>query len=1212
MSRVAERTDPLMALGAALGQARRRWRMRHVAAGAAVVAGTLGVSMWIATAVMESMRFTPESIVAARWALGAVTTVVALWGLVLPLVRRVSDDRLALYLEERVPSLDGAVLSAVEVQRQPADSMARSPLLERGLVADAVRRLERAPEVARIERPATQRGAAIAVLCLTAMGALLAFGPTYVKQGARLLFMPWSDPVTAAVYAIALEPGDATVARGSDVQVDARLSGFTSELVEVVIRRGTGEWSRIPMGVGRDSASWTVRLFDVAEDAEYFVAASGVQSPVARLTVRDLPAVDSLSLELVFPAFTGLPAERIPGGGDIAAIAGTRATVRVHASRTVKGGAIVFDNGSRIPLTVGEGNTLATSMVIRRDGFYRIELQAEDGTVVPGAVEYVIDVLEDAPPSVSITKPGRDMRPTTVDEVFIEAEATDDFGVRQLELVVRVNGGAEQVVPLVTDGPRRREVSAGHTLFLEELPLEPGDVIAYFARARDNGPNGGQQHASDIYFLTVRPFDRTFRQGQGGGGGGGGQGEMNPGALVEQQRDVIAATYKAQRDSQRTQAKTLREDVATIQLAQARAREQVQQLIQRLQRPGVQAADSGFRRIAEIMPRAETEMKSAEEALAANKVTEALGPEQRALQQLERAEAVFRDVQVSMQQGGQGGGGGGNQSAENLADMLELETDKLRNQYESVERSQQQAAQQKIDETLERLKRLAARQQQENERLRQRGQQMQQGGGGGGGGSQRQLADETEQLARQLERLAREQRAPEMEETARRLQDAANQMRRSAAAGGSSAASGASAAEQLAQARRLLEENQRNSGAQGAQEAQRRAEQLAAQQREVAGEVGEMSAGSRGEREQRIDERKAAMAGEVEALERDIERMARENRSRSPGAAQAMRDAVSGMRSTRLADRIQYSRETMRAPSREFANNVERQIQTDLDSLASRARRMAGAAVAGNDSTLRASRALAQASDLVRGMSSLDERLRDRAQRQAGREGPTAQQGQRAGQEQGAQGQGRQGQGGQQGQSGQQGQAGQQGQSGQGQRGQQGQSGEQGQGQGQGEQGGQGGRAQGGRGGSPQEAGVGTPGQRQPGAEVNASGQGRPGAFSAEDVRQFSREFRAQREAAEGLRRSLAGSGIPTADLDRLIARLRELESGRSFDDPAELERLRGFVIEGAKEFEFGLRRQLGAVDREGPVLGGNEDVPGAYRELVNEYFRSLSRRPRR
>src|SRR6185503_16877538 len=151
------------------------------------------------------------------------------------------------------------------------------------------------------------------------------------------------------------------------------------------------------------------------------------------------------------------------------------------------------------------------------------------------------------------------------------------------------------------------------------------------------------------------------------------------------------------------------------------------------------------------------EMEKADEALGRRVPKDALPPEQKALMHLQRAEAVFRDVQVQMgqQQGGGGGGGGTFPNAEDLADLFELELDKLQNQYETVQRGQREQADNQLDETLQRLRELARRQEQENERLRRQGSNLQQGSGGAG--SQRQLAQETEELARTLERLAREQ-----------------------------------------------------------------------------------------------------------------------------------------------------------------------------------------------------------------------------------------------------------------------------------------------------------------------------------------------------------------------------------------------------------------------------------------------------------------------
>jgi hypothetical protein len=353
----------------------------------------------------------------------------------------------------------------------------------------------------------------------------------------------------------------------------------------------------------------------------------------------------------------------------------------------------------------------------------------------------------------------------------------------------------------------------------------------------------------------------------------------------------------------------------------------------------------------------------------------------------------------------------------------------------------------------------------------------------------------------------------------------------------------------------------------------------------------------------------------VDGLQEDLERLAREQRREQGGAARQLQEAARSLREGRLADHMRYSAQRLRDASPSYANNYERNIQDVLDSLSARLSSISATARAGSDSSARNARALAQARDLVRAMTSIDERMRERQARGdsaagAGRGLTNAQQRPdslaQAGQEQGQRGQqGQQGQG-QQGQ-GQQGQ----GQQGQGQGQQQGQGGGQGGGQAGEEQGQGGSRAQGGQGrrlgdDPPQ----GTPGQRTLGGRIGGGGQGLAfGGLSPEDGRQFSRELRSQRDAAEALRRDLAAGGISTADLERLIARMRELEAGRVFNDPEELERLRGSLVEGLKEFEFGLRRQLGVKEAGGPVLGGNDDVPQAYRDLVSEYFRSLSRK---
>ena len=143
-------------------------------------------------------------------------------------------------------------------------------------------------------------------------------------------------------------------------------------------------------------------------------------------------------------------------------------------------------------------------------------------------------------------------------EFLVEARADDDFSVRNLQLVYSVNGGPEKTIGLFSGAKPTPEVTAGHTFYLEELGVEPGDAVSYYARATDNDGSGPKLATSDIYFLRIRPFGKDFKPAtsMGGGGGGGGGAGAEVGALSQQQRQIIAGTFKVQRDQARRWAPT--------------------------------------------------------------------------------------------------------------------------------------------------------------------------------------------------------------------------------------------------------------------------------------------------------------------------------------------------------------------------------------------------------------------------------------------------------------------------------------------------------------------------------------------------------------------------------------------------------------------------------------------------------------------------------
>ena len=189
--------------------------------------------------------------------------------------------------------------------------------------------------------------------------------------------------------------------------------------------------------------------------------------------------------------------------------------------------------------------------------------------------------------------------------------------MRSLDLVYSINGRDEQVISLYRGGQDAlREVSAGHTFFLEELDLEPGDFLSYYARATDR--NLAQQDKdikSDLYFVQIRAFSRDFRaaQSQAGGGGGGGGG-ADPRALSEAQKEIVSGTFNVVRDRDSYSPDEYRENLVFLTLAQGRLREQVSTLLRRMN-SRVMPADPAFRSIADILPQAADAMGQAETEL---------------------------------------------------------------------------------------------------------------------------------------------------------------------------------------------------------------------------------------------------------------------------------------------------------------------------------------------------------------------------------------------------------------------------------------------------------------------------------------------------------------------------------------------------------------------------------------------------------------------
>ncbi|MDP1570286.1 MAG: hypothetical protein Q8L86_09800 [Vicinamibacterales bacterium] len=1169
--------ERLVELGELLSAVGWRWRrlawLRAWTLGAAVAAVVLlagvGAVLIAAPGGVALIALTVLTLVIAGGSLAR-----ALW----PARRQPAPLTLARLIEERVGGLDDVLVTAVEYAARPD----HSPQMARLLAGDAARAARGVDLDAVVSRPqlvhATRMAAAAAFAFAVAL--VLFLGPLH---RAALLTTAYLFPARLTIEVV---PGDVKVAAGQPLTIITRLHGIEGGLVPSFVAGGGADDPGIRMRRGEAPGEFTLTLDALDASFAYRVTAGSASSPAYTVTVVYPPRVERIDLQYEYPRAFGLAARTDEDSGDIYAPAGTRVRVAITADKVIAAGALVLDDGTRVPLEAGTA-VVDGNLVVSGDGSYRVSLADTDGLENPGETEYFIRVLNDRPPDVRIMRPAGDRQVTALEEVLIEARADDDYGIANFDLVLQTPAGRETVIPLGR-GAGAQTASGSHVLYLEELGVEPGDFVTYYARARDVGRGRRPvESRSDIFFLEVKPFEEVFRaaQSQSMSAPGGGGNTMDDLAAV--QKEIIVATWKLDARARRANDARSAQDIRTVAKAQTDLKARAEQMAAQARPPVRGRRGAGMTPAAggedDAMANAVVAMGRAAGALDQLKIAEAIPHEMEALNHLLKAQAEVRERQVARQQ--QGGGGGGNRQQADLSSLFDQELRRNQGTNYETPSSAETRDDQPADDPLEDLRELARRQdalnRQQRDLARNRDQMNAEE-------VKRQLARltrdqeelrrEAEALARQLEQQQRQQAQRPSQSGQRgqsgqsgegaesqgaqgssgeRLREASQQMRDAAGQLGrenpdEATARGGRALEELRRAEEALRNTRPDERRRTAGDLQLEAQQIAEAQRRLATEAGQQANGEAGTDARRRlageQDRLADRAGRLEDAVRQLGASTEaESRER-----QAVDDAAREIERQRVAERMRQSAEALRGagPSGEEASQAGREagreVARDGEGVARALDRVAerlGAAMGTQDAeSRRLSEQLARTRELRDRLAEV-QRSMERLERDAG------EQAQGAGRERAAEGQ-------------------------------EGQSGSQG-----------------------QQAGPGAQGR---GGQEGAGGQGGSGERGRLQ-RETERQMREAQEVAEQLGRDNPGmGGGSTPEGWRASVSAPGTEGFKQ--DFARWESLKAHLLLAIEQIEGQASEQLRAREaRDRLNAGRREAAPDAYRDQVDRYYRSLA-----
>src|SRR5579871_4488064 len=170
---------------------RGRWRTRLLLRGGIIVVAGAFLAVTLASVGLQAYKFSPASILAFRAAVLAIFAALALLWFVRPLRRRVGDLQVALYIEEHEPTLQAAILTAVDlgVTTGAAAPVDVPPVILERMVQQAVERCRSIDNGSGVGRKAIRQSTVVLGGLVALAALLLVFGPEFLRQGASALLV---------------------------------------------------------------------------------------------------------------------------------------------------------------------------------------------------------------------------------------------------------------------------------------------------------------------------------------------------------------------------------------------------------------------------------------------------------------------------------------------------------------------------------------------------------------------------------------------------------------------------------------------------------------------------------------------------------------------------------------------------------------------------------------------------------------------------------------------------------------------------------------------------------------------------------------------------------------------------------------------------------------------------------------------------------------
>lgn len=492
--------------------------------------------------------------------------------------RRWNQRHTAATIEKNFPELGQSVRTAIEFGETDEHELKRQ-----GVVPGLVTAMQQQTD--RITLPLDLLGVVktgglivmVGVLCFLLGGLVTGSAVNYEWRTAlRRVFL--SD----VAYTTASSPsGDLTVVEGENAVVSLEVFGRTDREVTLLTKPTNdpdAEWLSQVLTVDDRTAAvknndrYQFEFAEVDQPFDYRFVAGPASTKRHTVAVKYKLRIEDISVTIKAPEYTRLP-PKTKTNSSLSAVENSHAVFDITFDRPPANATLVLSpmrrSGDTQPIELpllansSNGQVLTAGLDITSDWRFMVHAVDEDNITVESS-EYSIRMLRDKAPRIWFEEPSEELEVHTLAEIMLRIRVTDDFGLASGGIVFEINNESEHTLvskdfaaiseELQKDGldeegrmkPTTR-ATLEKLLPLEFFELTERDSVNYYAFATDNYPESPHETTTDLRFIDIRPFRRTYTvvdPDDPMGTPGGGEKIIFLGELIKRERALLNRTRR--------------------------------------------------------------------------------------------------------------------------------------------------------------------------------------------------------------------------------------------------------------------------------------------------------------------------------------------------------------------------------------------------------------------------------------------------------------------------------------------------------------------------------------------------------------------------------------------------------------------------------------------------------------------------------------------